>query len=57
MNRNTWPPEPGRGRRLPEPLRLRRFTSGDPTLAERVDDILADNFGDDSAGHHASYEH
>jgi hypothetical protein len=36
-----------RVRRRSEPLRLRRFASGDPTLAERVDDILADNFGDD----------
>ncbi|MFI9412690.1 CopG family transcriptional regulator [Nocardia gamkensis] len=35
-------------RRRSEPLRLRRFASGDPTLAERVDDILADNFGDDA---------
>lgn len=37
-----------RMRRRSEPLRLRRFASGDPTLAERVDDILADNFGDDA---------
>lgn len=37
-----------RVRRRSEPLRLRRFASGDPTLAERVDDILADNFGDDA---------
>ena len=36
-----------RVRRRSEPLRLRRFASGDPTLAERVDDILADSFGDD----------
>jgi len=36
-----------RVRRRSEPLRLRRFASGDPTLAERVDDILADGFGDD----------
>ncbi|MBO0881514.1 MAG: ribbon-helix-helix protein, CopG family [Mycobacterium sp.] len=39
-----------RVRRRSEPLRLRRFASGDPTLAERVDDILADDFGDDSDG-------
>ncbi|BDT94266.1 hypothetical protein IFM12275_42420 [Nocardia sputorum] len=37
-----------RVRRRSEPLRLRRFASGDPTLAERADDILADNFGDDA---------
>ncbi|NKY30184.1 hypothetical protein [Nocardia gamkensis] len=37
-----------RVRRRSEPLRLRRFASGDPTLAERVDDILADDFGDDA---------
>ncbi|MGY2113291.1 hypothetical protein ACW9HR_05155 [Nocardia gipuzkoensis] len=37
-----------RVRRRSEPLRLRRFASGDPTLAERVDDILADDFGDSS---------
>ncbi|MBF6225648.1 hypothetical protein IU470_11105 [Nocardia abscessus] len=37
-----------RVRRRSEPLRLRRFASGDPTLAERVDDILADDFGDNS---------
>jgi hypothetical protein len=36
-----------RVRRRSEPLRLRRFASGDPTLADRVDDILADGFGDD----------
>ncbi|MEV0292923.1 CopG family transcriptional regulator [Nocardia sp. NPDC050710] len=34
-----------RVRRRSEPLRLRRFASGDPTLAERVDDYLADDFG------------
>jgi hypothetical protein len=39
-----------RVRRRSEPLRLRRFASGDPTLAERVDDILANDFGDDSNG-------
>jgi hypothetical protein len=39
-----------RVRRRSEPLRLRRFASGDPTLAERVDDILANDFGDDSDG-------
>ncbi|MEV6278353.1 CopG family transcriptional regulator [Nocardia sp. NPDC051832] len=32
-----------RVRRRSEPLRLRRFASGDPTLAERVDDILAED--------------
>ena len=37
-----------RVRRHTGPLRLRRFASGDPGLAERVDDILADSFGDDS---------
>jgi hypothetical protein len=35
-------------RRRSEPLQLRRFTSGDPGLAERVDDYLADGFGDDT---------
>jgi len=34
-------------RRRSEPLRLRRFASGDPGLAERVDEYLADGFGDD----------
>ncbi|MRH90372.1 hypothetical protein GFY24_23510 [Nocardia sp. SYP-A9097] len=28
-----------------EPLRLRRFDSGDPTLAEHVDQYLANDFG------------
>ncbi len=37
-----------RVRRRTEPLRLRRFASGDPTLAERVDDILTEDFGGDS---------
>ncbi|WP_305779375.1 CopG family transcriptional regulator [Nocardia nova] len=37
-----------RVRRRSEPLRLRRFASGDPTLAERVDDILTEDFGGDS---------
>lgn len=37
-----------RVRRRAEPLRLRRFASGDPTLAERVDDYLADDFGGSS---------
>lgn len=32
-----------RVRRRSEPLRLRRFASGDPTLADRVDEILADD--------------
>ncbi len=32
--------------RRSEPLRLRRFDSGDPAFAERVDDYL-DDFGDD----------
>ncbi|MFI9510316.1 CopG family transcriptional regulator [Nocardia sp. NPDC052566] len=36
-----------RVQRRSEPLRLRRFASGDPTLAERVDDYLADDFGCD----------
>lgn len=31
-----------RVRRRSEPLRLRRFASGDPTLADRVDEILAE---------------
>lgn len=35
-------------RRRSEPLRLRRFASGDPGLAGRVDDYLADGFGDDA---------
>ncbi|GAB2688794.1 ribbon-helix-helix domain-containing protein [Nocardia thraciensis] len=39
-----------RVRRRSEPLRLRRFASGDPTLAERVDDILADGFGSEDIG-------
>ncbi|WP_067548332.1 CopG family transcriptional regulator [Nocardia crassostreae] len=34
-----------RVQRRSEPLRLRRFSSGDPTLAERVDEYLADDFG------------
>lgn len=34
-------------RRRSQPLGLRRFASGDPGLAERVDDYLADGFGDD----------
>ncbi|WP_067527823.1 ribbon-helix-helix domain-containing protein [Nocardia uniformis] len=34
-----------RVRRRSEPLRLRRFASGDPSLAERVDEFLADDFG------------
>lgn len=34
-----------RVRRQSDPLRLRRFASGDPTFAERVDDYLADDFG------------
>jgi hypothetical protein len=33
-------------RRRSKPLRLRRFDSGDPMLAERVDHILARGFGD-----------
>ncbi|WP_433726840.1 hypothetical protein ACQP0C_34375 [Nocardia sp. CA-129566] len=37
-----------RVQRRSEPLRLRRFASGDPTLAERVDDYLADDFGRDT---------
>lgn len=37
-----------RVRRRSEPLRLRRFASGDPTLAERVDDILTEDFGGDT---------
>jgi hypothetical protein len=32
-------------RRRSTPLRLRRFNSGDPTLADRVDDILGEGFG------------
>ncbi len=32
-----------RVRRRSEPLRLRRFASGDPTLADRVDEILAED--------------
>ncbi|MEV6391598.1 CopG family transcriptional regulator [Nocardia xishanensis] len=32
-----------RVRRRSEPLRLRRFASGDPTLAERVDEIPAED--------------
>ncbi|WP_198161756.1 hypothetical protein [Nocardia puris] len=32
-----------RVRRRNEPLRLRRFATGDPTLAHRVDEILAEN--------------
>ncbi|MGV9823201.1 hypothetical protein [Nocardia xishanensis] len=32
-----------RGRRRSEPLRLRRFASGDPPLAGRVDEILAED--------------
>ena len=32
-----------RVRRRSEPLRLRRFASGDPTLANRVEEILADD--------------
>lgn len=36
-----------RVQRRSEPLRIRRFASGDPTLAERVDDYLADDFGSD----------
>ncbi|MGQ4597227.1 CopG family transcriptional regulator [Nocardia sp. R6R-6] len=35
-----------RMRRRSRPLRLRRFASGDPTLAERVENLL----GDDSDG-------
>ncbi|WP_167476891.1 CopG family transcriptional regulator [Nocardia arthritidis] len=35
-----------RVRRQSEPLRLRRFSSGDPTLAERVDEYLGKDFGD-----------
>jgi hypothetical protein len=34
-------------RRRSEPLGLRRFASGDPRLAERVDEYLTDGFGDD----------
>lgn len=34
-------------RRRSQPLGLRRFASGDPGLAERVDEYLADGFGDD----------
>ena len=34
-------------RRRSEPLALRRFDSGDPTLADRVDEFLADD-GDDA---------
>lgn len=37
-----------RVRRRSEPLRLRRFASGDRTLAERVGGILTENFGEDS---------
>ncbi|MGX1808929.1 ribbon-helix-helix domain-containing protein [Nocardia sp. NPDC055321] len=33
-------------RRRSEPLRLRRFASGNPTLAARVDELLAGDFGD-----------
>jgi hypothetical protein len=36
-----------RVRRHAEPLRLRRFASGDPTLAERVDEILAEDGTDE----------
>ncbi|MBF6211023.1 CopG family transcriptional regulator [Nocardia puris] len=32
-----------RVRRRNEPLRLRRFASGDPTLAHRVDEILSED--------------
>ncbi|MFC6011656.1 CopG family transcriptional regulator [Nocardia lasii] len=32
-----------RVRRRTEPLRLRRFASGDPTLAGRVEEILAED--------------
>ncbi len=32
-----------RVRRRSEPLRLRRFASGDPTLAGRVEEILAED--------------
>lgn len=39
-----------RVRRRSQPLRLRRFASGDPALAERVDDIPADDFRDDPDG-------
>lgn len=28
-----------------EALRLRRFNSGDPTIADRVDDLLGEGFG------------
>ncbi|MBH0775353.1 CopG family transcriptional regulator [Nocardia bovistercoris] len=37
-------PAAQRLRRRTEPLRLRRFAGGDPALAERVDDYLADDF-------------
>ncbi|WP_433194718.1 hypothetical protein ACQP1G_39145 [Nocardia sp. CA-107356] len=37
-----------RVQRRSEPLRLRRFASGDPALADRVDDYLADDFGRDT---------
>ncbi|MGY2124046.1 ribbon-helix-helix protein, CopG family [Nocardia gipuzkoensis] len=33
-------------RRRSQHLRLRRFASNDPTLAARVDDILAGDFGE-----------
>ncbi|WP_435590593.1 ribbon-helix-helix protein, CopG family [Nocardia sp. bgisy118] len=32
-----------RMRRRSEPLRLRRFAGGDPTLTDRVDEILAED--------------
>ncbi|WP_067464171.1 ribbon-helix-helix domain-containing protein [Nocardia amamiensis] len=39
-----------RVRRRSQPLLLTRFASGDPTLAERIDDLSADGFGEDSDG-------
>jgi hypothetical protein len=38
-----------RVQRRSEPLRLKRFNSGGPTLADRVDEILAEGFGEDSS--------
>ncbi|WP_330249314.1 hypothetical protein OG874_23565 [Nocardia sp. NBC_00565] len=34
-----------RVQRRSEPLRMRRFASGDPTFAARVDEYLANDFG------------
>jgi hypothetical protein len=47
INRNAIHLAALRVQRRTEPLRLRRLASGDPTLAERVDDYLAEDFGDD----------